>query len=135
MTAHSAEPLPEPKRPAFAVRAMRKLWRLAVDRPYRNLMWLYLFRPQGAFQPFNDTRADRYPRIFSFVQSEFGADSAIRILSFGCSTGEEVFIPAQLFSARHHQGHRYQCRQHCGLPAALEGDARPGNIVRSCKLD
>jgi SAM-dependent methyltransferase len=78
-------------RAPFAVRAARKLWRLAVDRPYRNLMWLYLFRPRGAFQPFNDTEADRYPGVFSFVQSELGGDNAPRILSFGCATGEEVF--------------------------------------------
>jgi len=91
MTVHAAEPVPGPKRPAFAVRAARKLWRLAVDRPYRHLMWLYLWRPKAAFQPFNDTRANRYPRIFSFVQSELGADSEVKILSYGCSTGEEAF--------------------------------------------
>lgn len=85
------KPAPRTKRPAFVLRAMRELWRLAVDRPYRNLMWLYLVRPKGAFQPFNDTKADRYPRIFGFVQSELGADSEVKILSYGCSTGEEVF--------------------------------------------
>jgi len=71
---------------------MCKLWRLAVDRPYRNLMWHYLFRPKAAFHPFNDTKADRYPRIFSFVQSELGPSSKIMILSYGCSTGEEVYL-------------------------------------------
>lgn len=35
--------------------------------------------------------SDRYPVIFSFVQSTLGRDSAIKILSYGCSTGEEVF--------------------------------------------
>jgi 2-polyprenyl-3-methyl-5-hydroxy-6-metoxy-1,4-benzoquinol methylase len=79
------------------VRALRELWRLAVDRPYRNLRWLDRVRPKGAFQPFNDTRADRYPRIFSFVQSQLGAASKARILSFGCSTGEEVFSLRQYF--------------------------------------
>jgi len=54
-------------------------------------MWLRLLPPTGAFQPFNDTRADRYPKIFRFVQSALGTSSKIRILSYGCSTGEEVF--------------------------------------------
>jgi SAM-dependent methyltransferase len=113
MITHNGEPLPRPKRPALAIRAMRKLWRLAVDRPYRNLMWLYLFRPKAAFQPFNDTRADRYPRIFSFVQSVLGADREIRILSYGCSTGEEVV------SLRNYFPH-----------AEIRGiDINPGNIA------
>jgi SAM-dependent methyltransferase len=54
-------------------------------------MWLRLLPPTGVFQPFNDTSVDRYPKIFRFVQSTLGATSKIRILSYGCSTGEEVF--------------------------------------------
>jgi 2-polyprenyl-3-methyl-5-hydroxy-6-metoxy-1,4-benzoquinol methylase len=61
------------------------------------MAWLYLMRPKGAFQPFNRTELDRYPGIFSFAQSELGAASEIRILSFGCSTGEEVFSLRQYF--------------------------------------
>ena len=91
MTAHNSEPSPGTKRPAFVVRAARSLWRLVFDRSYRNLMRLRLLPPTGAFQPFNDTRADRYPKIFGFVQSTLGTSSKIRILSYGCSTGEEVF--------------------------------------------
>jgi SAM-dependent methyltransferase len=91
MTAHNSEPSPGTKRPAFAVRAARSLWRLVFDRSYRNLMWLRLLPPTAAFQPFNDTRADRYPKIFRFVQSALGTSSKIRILSYGCSTGEEAF--------------------------------------------
>ena len=87
----SGKQVPGTKPPPFALRALRKLWRLAVDRPYRNLMWLHLVRPRGTFQPFNDTQADRYPKIFDFVQSELGADRTVKILSYGCSTGEEVF--------------------------------------------
>jgi SAM-dependent methyltransferase len=91
MTAHNSAPSPGTKRPAFVVRAARSVWRLFFDRSYRNLMWLRLLPPTGLFQPFNDTRADRYPKIFGFVQSTLGATEKIRILSYGCSTGEEVF--------------------------------------------
>lgn len=97
MSADNVKQLPGKKRPPFIVRALRQVWRLAVDRPYRNLMWLHLARPRGAFQPFNDTRADRYPGIFSFVQSELSAASKVRILSYGCSTGEEVFSLRRYF--------------------------------------
>lgn len=101
------------KRPTFAVRAMRNLWRLAVDRPYRNVMWFYWRRPKGVFQPFNTTSVDRYPQIFHFVQNELGADSEVAILSFGCSTGDEVFSLRNYFSR-----------------AVIKGiDINPGNIA------
>jgi len=57
---------------------------------------------------------DRYPRIFRFIQAQLGADTAIRILSFGCSTGEEVI------SLRRHFPH-----------AVIKGiDVNPANIAR-----
>lgn len=78
-------------------RLVRKLWRLLVDRPYRHSRWLDLTRPEGLFQPSIDTGTDRYPYIFGFVQSELGGASDIEILSFGCSTGEEVFSLRRYF--------------------------------------
>jgi SAM-dependent methyltransferase len=83
--------------PPYPVRVVRKLWRLATDRPFRSAMWLYFLRPAGAFQPYNDTQHDRYPRIFSFVRSVLGSDDPIKILSYGCSTGDEVFSLRQYF--------------------------------------
>lgn len=47
--------------------------------------------PEGLFQPFSDTRMDRYPRMFAFARDQLGDGPDRRILSFGCSTGEEVF--------------------------------------------
>lgn len=82
------------------MRAARKCWSLAVDPAYRHVIWTFfrqrmgsrfMRRRQGAYQIFNYTRENRYPRIFRFVQSELGAESEINILSYGCSTGEEVF--------------------------------------------
>ena len=71
--------------------------RLAVDRSYRHVFWLQKLRPKGAYQPFNTTAMNRYPRIFRFVQSELGAESKVEILSFGCSTGDEVFSLRKYF--------------------------------------
>ena len=78
------------KRP-FPLRAARALYRVVTDRNYRIAGWLRLMRSQATFQPYNFTGSNRYPRIFRFVQSELGRDAQVRILSFGCSTGEEVF--------------------------------------------
>jgi SAM-dependent methyltransferase len=88
---------PAMPKPPLLLRAARWLWRLVADRAYRNMMWLYLVRPKAAFQPFNDTLDNRYPRIFEFVQRELGAANKIRILSYGCSTGDEVFSLRRYF--------------------------------------
>jgi SAM-dependent methyltransferase len=41
--------------------------------------------------------ADRYPLAFRFAQDQLSNGAAIRILSFGCSTGEEVFTLRRYF--------------------------------------
>jgi trans-aconitate methyltransferase len=91
----------------------RKLRRFITDRTYRETRWFYRPRPAGLMQPSNVTAPDRYPETFAFVQAQLGVDSVVNILSFGCSTGEEVF------SLRHY------------FPrAAIKGvDANPGNIA------
>jgi len=38
---------------------------------------------------------DRYPALFEQCRQHFAGGSAVRILSFGCSTGEEVFTLAR----------------------------------------
>jgi len=47
----------------------------------------------------NSTKYDRYPRIFKAVQRATNGDS-LRILSFGCSTGEEPRTLAELYFPR-----------------------------------
>ena len=84
------------KRP-FLVRLIGALHRLRTDRNYRILLWLRLTRPRGIFQWVNTTGANRYPVIFRFVQAQLGADHAGNILSFGCSTGDEVFTLRRYF--------------------------------------
>jgi SAM-dependent methyltransferase len=79
------------------LRVIRMFWRLAADRLYRQCCGLLWRRPPGTFQPFNDTAPDRYPKIFRFVQETLGAQNELRILSFGCSTGEEVFTLRRYF--------------------------------------
>jgi SAM-dependent methyltransferase len=113
MTPDNVKQPPETIRPPFVIRVMRELWRLAVDRPHRNEAWLRLLRSKNTFQPFGTTRADRYPRIFSFVQSQLGTGGKVKILSYGCSTGEEVFSLRRYFPQ-----------------AEIKGvDINPGNIA------
>lgn len=53
--------------------------------------------PPGLFQPFATTGMDRYPRMFAFARDHLGDGPDRRILSFGCSTGEEVFSLRRYF--------------------------------------
>jgi SAM-dependent methyltransferase len=71
---------------------LRSLQRAARDRNFRrDLLWRRLPRPPGVFQVSGDTRDDRYPEIFGFVCDRLDQRPGLRLLSFGCSTGEEVF--------------------------------------------
>ncbi|WP_168220502.1 class I SAM-dependent methyltransferase [Azospirillum thermophilum] len=72
-----------------------------------------LLRPEGVFQPFATTAPNRYPGIFRFVRDTVGDGPDIRILSFGCASGEEVFSLRDYFAS-----------------AAIVGiDANPFNIA------
>lgn len=81
---------PRQPKPTPAKLSVAKLWHSVVAR-FDSMLWPYWRKKSGTFQPFNDTRPLRYPKFFRFVQRELGAQSALKILSFGCSTGEEVF--------------------------------------------
>ena len=113
MTVPNSTSLPGRKRPALVIRAMRRLWRLTVDPAFRHMTWFRVLHSRDVFQPFNDTKPNRYPRIFSFVQSQLSVDARLRLLSYGCSTGEEVFSLSNYFPN-----------------AAVKGvDINPGNIA------
>lgn len=80
---------------AWPARALR----LLIDPAFRNLWLLQRRKQAGLFQPSNLTWTDRYPAIFTFLGHVLVSREAPRILSFGCSTGEEVFTLAQYFPA------------------------------------
>jgi hypothetical protein len=54
-------------------------------------------RRTGQYQRDPATRSDRYPLAFHFARDQLGGDRAPHILSFGCSTGEEVFTLRRYF--------------------------------------
>ena len=93
-----------------------------VARKGRNAIWdvgnsLYrrVRRPvPGEFQPYCYTLPDRYPWLFGFAATRIGSRPDLRILSFGCSRGEEVFSLRKYFPS-----------------AAIKGiDINPRNIAR-----
>ena len=43
------------------------------------------------------TRANRYPELFTFLKHTLADVTSLRLLSYGCSTGEEVFSLRALF--------------------------------------
>jgi hypothetical protein len=93
---------------------LQAVYRLAADRVYRRGRRLAHKNPANLFQPFATTREDRYPRIFRFVRDRLGDADHLRLLSFGCATGEEVFTLRRYFAA-----------------AAIAGiDIDPANITR-----
>lgn len=53
--------------------------------------------PRGMFQPYGFTVPDRYPPLFRDVQKRLEGRANLRLLSFGCATGEEIATLAGYF--------------------------------------
>ncbi|HEV2486254.1 MAG TPA: class I SAM-dependent methyltransferase [Terracidiphilus sp.] len=83
------------KVPGF--RAAKFIYHLARSMESRNYTLLSLRPPKGLYQPYIKTSRDRYPEIFRQVREVVGDGADVRILSFGCSTGEEVFSLRKYF--------------------------------------
>lgn len=81
----------------FLRRKLAGARRFVRDPIYRRIKLLAWFERPGLFQPFGTTHEDRYPRIFAGVRDLLGGRTGLRILSFGCATGEEVFTLRRYF--------------------------------------
>ena len=79
-------------------RIARFLYNLAQGMESRNAALLLLRPPVELFQPYGTTSYDRFPEIFQLVREWIGDGAGVRVLSFGCSTGEEVFSLRRYFS-------------------------------------
>ena len=51
----------------------------------------------GLLQPATVTGMDRHPQLFTLLSGLVAGRSALRLLSFGCSTGDEAFTLARYF--------------------------------------
>jgi len=80
------------------VQVLNTLWRTVREPSFgRDLIWSKLLRPPGLFQFSGTTGDDRYPEVFRFVNDRLKSATTHRLLSFGCSTGEEVFTLRRYF--------------------------------------
>lgn len=76
----------------------------ALRRSRNALLRMGTKRVPGRFQPYNHTLPDRYPWIFEFLRSALIDSSRLRLLSFGCSRGVEVFSLRDYFPSAELKG-------------------------------
>lgn len=79
---------------AKAIPGARSLWRAlrsVVDPHERAVKRAQTLSPGLLLQPSHYTSADRYPWLFKFLGEQLSKQEAVRILSYGCATGEELF--------------------------------------------
>jgi len=82
----------------------------------------------GRFQPYNHTLPNRYPWLFQFARAFLGNAHGMRILSFGCSLGEEVFALRNYFPAAGIKGIDIDPRNIARCRARARA-AKPGEVT------
>lgn len=70
---------------------------LFTDKQTRAVFAMKVFRPGRVHQTTPATAINRFPVIFSACRNYFAGRHKIKILSFGCSTGEEVITLRHYF--------------------------------------
>ncbi len=92
---HAANPLVR-----FGVRSLSATYRLVLacsTAEHRSTLRARLSNPRALHQTTILTWMDRYPGIFAACRDHVGDGPDLRILSFGCSTGEEVLSLRRYF--------------------------------------
>ena len=79
------------------LRYVRAAFRFVTNGHYRSTWILRWRRPRNLFQLSNMTWTDRYPAVFRMAREKLGNAADVRLLSFGCATGEEVFTLRKYF--------------------------------------
>lgn len=88
-------------RPRHGLESVIAAARFCLSRAYRSAVLVQLLRPKDLHQISTLTALDRYPEIFEACRVHLAGRDDLRLLSFGCSTGEEVVTLRRLFpSAR-----------------------------------
>jgi hypothetical protein len=78
-------------------RSLRSIFKFCFSNPYRSQLYLKYAGSPEVHQLSNYTENNRYPDLFLLLLNHFGVNSNLRILSYGCSTGEEVFTLIKYF--------------------------------------
>ncbi len=88
----------------FAVSNLYKFWKIAgtakhlfVDADFCSVFLLEFLNSKNLHQTASLTYMNRYPEIFSACRDYFDGKKDMKILSYGCSTGEEVLTLRQYF--------------------------------------
>jgi hypothetical protein len=71
--------------------------RICLDEDFRSILLLQLLNAKNVHQTTALTYMDRYPNIFSACREFFDEKKDLKILSYGCSTGEEVLTLRRYF--------------------------------------
>jgi len=72
-------------------RLLRDLYWLMRSGKTRSFVLLRRHTAGLLFQPYPTTHNGRYAKVFTAVRAILGDDPELRLLSFGCATGEELF--------------------------------------------
>lgn len=102
----------------FFMKSIFNFRRFCVDQEFRSIILLQLLNSKNVHQTTPFTYMDRYPFIFSACRDYLKNKKELRILSYGCSTGEEVltlrkFFPdAQIIGAEINKRSLAICKQH-----------------------
>lgn len=81
----------------FIVIGLYNIKRVCTDKEYYALFCLKTFKHRRVQQTTPTTSMNRYPIIFSACSEHFSKTKDIKILSYGCSTGEEVLTLRRYF--------------------------------------
>ncbi|MPM34548.1 hypothetical protein SDC9_81134 [bioreactor metagenome] len=81
--------------------ATRTVISVCVDPGFRSILMLRVLHSKNVHQTTSLTAMNRYPKIFSACHDYFDGKQALKILSYGCSTGEEVLTLRQYFPNAH----------------------------------
>jgi hypothetical protein len=75
--------------------------RMFIDKEFRSVTVLQLINSKNVHQTTPLTFMNRYPKIFAECSDYFAGKQELKILSYGCSTGEEVLTLRQYFPTAH----------------------------------
>ena len=82
-------------------RAVAPIHAFLRDEAYRNVVLTKLWYGEAVQQTTSLTWMNRYPGLFAACRERLGDSESLRLLSYGCSTGEEVFTLRFYFPSAH----------------------------------
>jgi len=130
----------------WALRCVYKPLQFSMDARFRSLCYLRFLRAREVHQISNLTQYNRYPEIFNACKSLLTACKHPRILSFGCSTGEEIstlrdyFPSADLTGVDINPWNLKQCfkrlqQHHCSDTHMRFGPSEPAFLASQAPFD